>query len=256
MSGADVGAATDTIAAIATPPGSGGIGIVRISGPHVPQIARAWFGALPPPRRAGLVEARDGRNELIDRALVLYFEAPHSFTGEHVLELHAHGAPLVLDALRARACELGARPARAGEFTERAFLNGKLDLAQAEAVADLIASKSQAQARAALRSLQGEFSDRVRAVQQALTEARVHVEAAIDFPEEEIDFLCDSALRERMERLQAQLRKLMVEMRRGVRLTDGLHVVIVAAQRGQIQPVERVGRRRARDRHRHPRHHP
>ncbi|MER3547180.1 MAG: tRNA uridine-5-carboxymethylaminomethyl(34) synthesis GTPase MnmE, partial [Rhodanobacteraceae bacterium] len=220
-------AATDTIVAIATPPGSGGIGIVRMSGPQVPDIAREWLGELQPPRIAKLFALRDARGELIDRALALYFEAPHSFTGEHVLEIHAHGAPVVLDALRRRACELGARPAHAGEFSERAYLNGKLDLAQAEAIADLIASKSQAQARAALRSLQGEFSSRVQSLQCALVDARVHIEVAIDFPEEEIDFLSDPVLRARMQQLREQVRELLIATRRGVRLTDGLHVAIV-----------------------------
>lgn len=224
---ADVGATADTIVAIATPPGSGGIGIVRLSGSRVPRIAREWIGELPPPRRATLAALRDAHGEPIDRAVVLYFKAPNSFTGEHVLELHAHGAPVVLDALRKRACELGARPARAGEFSERAFLNGKLDLTQAEAVADLIASKSCAQARAAMRSLQGEFSARVHALQHALTGARTHIEAVIDFPEEEIDFLSDPILRTRLEDLHSRLNALLVEARRGVRLTDGLHVAIV-----------------------------
>ncbi|MGH8212151.1 MAG: tRNA uridine-5-carboxymethylaminomethyl(34) synthesis GTPase MnmE [Rhodanobacteraceae bacterium] len=217
----------DTIVAIATPPGSGGIGIVRLSGPRVPQIARAWLGGLPPPRRAVLLTLRDAQGGLIDRALTLYFEAPHSYTGEHVLEFHAHGAPVVLAALRTRAYELGGRPARAGEFSERAFLNGKLDLAQAEAIADLIASKSQAQARAALRSLAGEFSARVQALQQTLMEVRTHIEAAIDFPEEEIDFLADPIMRARLEDLRDRVGMLLVETRRGVRLTDGLHVAIV-----------------------------
>ncbi|MGN6314377.1 MAG: tRNA uridine-5-carboxymethylaminomethyl(34) synthesis GTPase MnmE [Rhodanobacteraceae bacterium] len=221
------GAATETIVAIATPPGSGGIGVLRVSGPRVPQIAQAWLGEIPRPRMARLAELKDEHGAPIDRALLLYFEAPHSFTGEHVLEIHAHGAPVVLDALRRCVCAFGARPARAGEFSERAFLNGKLDLAQAEAIADLIASRSEAQARAALRSLQGEFSSRVQALQRALTEVRVHVEAAIDFPEEEIDFLADPALRTRVDDVHGQLRNLLVEARRGVRLTDGLHVAIV-----------------------------
>ncbi|HJU26521.1 MAG TPA: tRNA uridine-5-carboxymethylaminomethyl(34) synthesis GTPase MnmE, partial [Rhodanobacteraceae bacterium] len=224
---AGVGDANDTIVAVATPPGSGGIGVVRLSGPRVPRIAREWMGKVPRPRRALLAALRDARGELIDRALVLYFASPRSFTGEHVLELHAHGAPMVLDALRARACELGARPARAGEFSERAFLNGKIDLAQAEAIADLIASRSEAQARAALRSLQGEFSSRVQALLRGLIDARAHVEAAIDFPEEEIDVLSDPALQVRIDALREQLAALLVETRRGVRLTDGLHVVIV-----------------------------
>jgi tRNA modification GTPase len=221
------GSATETIVAIATPPGSGGIGVLRVSGPGVPQIAQAWFGELPPARVARLTALKDEHGALIDRALLLYFGAPHSFTGEHVLEIHAHGAPVVLDALRRRVCSLGARPARAGEFSERAFLNGKLDLAQAEAIADLIASKSEAQARAALRSLQGEFSSRVQTLLDALVQLRAHVEAAIDFPEEEFDFLADPALRARMEGLRKHLSDLLAEARRGVRLTDGLHVAIV-----------------------------
>ena len=221
------GSATDTIVAIATPPGSGGIGVLRVSGPGVPRIAQAWLGELPPPRVARLASLKDERGALIDRALLLYFEAPHSFTGEHVLEIHAHGAPVVLDALRRRVCALGARSARAGEFSERAFLNGKLDLAQAEAIADLIASRSEAQARAALRSLQGEFSARVRALLHALVGVRAHIEAAIDFPEEEIDFLADPALRARLDGLRGQLSGLLTEAHRGVRLTDGLHVAIV-----------------------------
>jgi tRNA modification GTPase len=221
------GSATDTIVAIATPPGSGGIGVLRVSGPDVPKIAQAWLGEVPMPRTARLAGLKDEHGALIDRALLLYFEAPHSFTGEHVLEIHAHGAPAVLDALRRRVCGFGARPARAGEFSERAFLNGKLDLAQAEAIADLIASKSEAQARAALRSLQGEFSSRVRDLLQALIVVRAHVEAAIDFPEEEIDFLSDPVLHTRLEGLRERLRALLAEARRGVRLTDGLHVAIV-----------------------------
>ena len=220
-------AATDTIVAIATPPGSGGIGVLRVSGPHVPQITQTWIGEVPPPRVARLATLKDEHRALIDRALLLYFAAPHSFTGEHVLEIHAHGAPVVLDALRRRVCALGARPARAGEFSERAFLNGKLDLAQAEAIADLIAAHSEAQARAALRSLQGEFSVRVRLLLQALIALRAHVEAAMDFPEEEIDFLSDPMLRTRLDDLREQLRVLLAEARRGVRLTDGLHVAIV-----------------------------
>src|SRR5690348_12643729 len=221
------GSATETMVAIATPPGSGGIGVLRVSGPRVPQIAQAWLGEIPTPRMARLAELKDEHGAPIDRALLLYFEAPHSFTGEHVLEIHAHGAPVVLDALRRRVCALGARPARAGEFSERAFLNGKLDLAQAEAIADLIASRSEAQARAALRSLQGEFSSRVRSVLRTLVEVRAHVEAAIDFPEEEIDFLSDPTLRTGLDDLRGQLRVLFAEARRGVRLTEGMHVAIV-----------------------------
>jgi len=222
-----VDVSAETIVAIATPPGSGGIGVLRISGPRVPEIAVALVGILPPPRQARLADLRDADDALIDRVLAMYFEAPRSFTGEHVLELHAHGSPVILDALSRRVHALGARPARAGEFSERAFLNGKLDLAQAEAIADLIASKSQAQAHAALRSLRGEFSARVRELLQALVALRVHVEATIDFPEEEIDFLADQALRSQLSAVQGRLVALLAEARRGVRLTDGLHVVIV-----------------------------
>ncbi|HEX6613100.1 MAG TPA: tRNA uridine-5-carboxymethylaminomethyl(34) synthesis GTPase MnmE [Rhodanobacteraceae bacterium] len=221
------GSAGETIVAIATPPGSGGIGVLRVSGPRVPQIAQAWVGELPPPRVARLAGLTDEHGALIDRALLLYFEAPHSFTGEHVLEIHAHGAPVLLDALRRRVCALGARPARAGEFSERAFLNGKLDLAQAEAIADLVASRSEAQARAALRSLQGEFSARVQELLRVLIQVRAHVEATIDFPDEEIDFLADPALHARLDELRERLSVLLAEARRGVRLTDGLHVAIV-----------------------------
>ena len=178
----------DTIAAIATPPGRGGIGVIRVSGPAVPAIAVALLGGLPTPRRAMFRRFRSGDGEVLDEGIALYFPAPHSFTGEDVLELQGHGGPLVMDLLLARVLELGARPARPGEFSERAFLNDKLDLAQAEAIADLIASDTAAAARAALRSLQGEFSQRVRALVEGLIELRMYVEAAIDFPEEEIDF--------------------------------------------------------------------
>lgn len=217
----------DTIVAVATPAGAGGIGVVRVSGPDVPDIARALLGALPPPRHARLASLRDGDGALIDRALALFFPAPHSFTGESVLELHAHGSPVVLDELRRRICALGARHARPGEFSERAFLNGKLDLAQAEAIADLIAARSQAQARAAIRSMQGEFSTRVQALLQGLIALRAHLEAAIDFPEEEIDFLADPSLHERLDALRGALAALLAEARRGVRLADGLHAAIV-----------------------------
>ncbi|MCE5233832.1 MAG: tRNA uridine-5-carboxymethylaminomethyl(34) synthesis GTPase MnmE [Mizugakiibacter sp.] len=217
----------DTIAAVATPPGAGGVGVLRVSGPQARTIARTLLGRAPRPRRAHLATFRDAAGEALDRGLLLYFPAPHSYTGEHVLELHAHGSPVVLELLLRRVCALGARPARAGEFSERAFLNGKLDLAQAEAVADLIAAGSESAARAALRSLEGEFSLRVRALLDALTRLRVHVEAAIDFPEEEIDFLADPAIAAQLAALREGLAALLAETRRGVRLADGLHVVIV-----------------------------
>ena len=220
---------TDTVAAIATPVGAGGVGIVRVSGPGVQHIARELLGALPPPRQATYARFRDADGSVIDDGIVLRFAAPASYTGEDVLELQGHGAPVLLRMLLARICALGARPARAGEFTERAYLNGKLDLAQAEAVADLIAAGSEAAARAARRSLEGVFSRRVDAVFDALTDLRVHVEAAIDFPEEEIDFLADPALAVRVRSVQELLANLLAESERGRRLVDGLHVVIVGA---------------------------
>jgi tRNA modification GTPase len=219
--------AIDTIAAIASAPGAAGVGIVRVSGPAVPTIATTLFGRTPQPRHAHFSAFRDGQGALIDRGLLLYFPAPASYTGEHVLELQGHGSTVLLDLLLRRVCQLGARPARPGEFTERAFLNGKLDLAQAEAVADLIAARSQAAARAALRSMEGAFSRKVETLLQALITLRVHVEAAIDFPEEEIDFLADPAITRQLDMLQAELAVLLKEAQRGLRLNDGLRVAIV-----------------------------
>src|SRR5580700_7150303 len=179
----------DTIVAAATPPGRGGIGIVRISGPKAPELGAIMLGELPAARRATLARFLDAQGEPLDAGLALFFPAPHSYTGEHLLELHGHGGPLVLEALIARALELGARRAAPGEFTQRAFLNDKLDLAQAESVADLIDASSEAAARGAMRSLAGEFSGRVGQLNDALIELRSLVEATLDFPEEEIDFL-------------------------------------------------------------------
>jgi tRNA modification GTPase len=218
---------TDTIAAIASAPGAAGIGVVRVSGPRVAAIAQALLGRAPQPRHAHLAAFHDGDGALIGRGLLLHFPAPHSYTGEHVLELQGHGSAVLLDLLLRRVCALGARLAQPGEFTERAFLNGKLDLAQAEAVADLIAARSEAGARAALRSLDGAFSQRVHALLEALIALRVHVEAALDFPEEEIDFLADPAIARQLEALRTQLAELLLETRRGVRLVDGLRVAIV-----------------------------
>ncbi len=217
---------TDTIAAIATPPGRGGVGIVRLSGPDVPAIAEQLLGALPAPRTAELHTFRDAADEPIDRGLALYFAAPASFTGEAVLELHGHGGPVVLDLLLARVTELGARMARPGEFSERAFLNGKLDLAQAEAVADLIESGTAQAARAALRSLEGVFSDQVHALTEALTRSRMYVEAAIDFPEEEIDFLSDRALQQMLAGLRTDFDALHARIDQGLLLRDGMTLVI------------------------------
>lgn len=220
---------SETIVAVATPNGRGGIGVVRVSGGATRAIATAMCGVGLQPRHARIVSFADAGGATIDRGLALFFPAPNSFTGEDVLELHAHGSPVVLDALVQRACELGARPARAGEFSERAFLNGKLDLAQAEAIADLIAAHSQAQARAALRSLDGEFSRRVEALAQTIVQLRVEVEAAIDFSED----ASESASLPRLERLFAaageQFDALLIATRNGVRLTRGMHAVIVGA---------------------------
>ena len=218
---------TDTIAAIATASGAGAIGIVRVSGPQARAIAQALSGKRLRPRTMRLCALRDAGGRLLDQALVLLFAGPHSATGEDVLELHAHGSPVVLNLLLARSLELGARAARPGEFTERAFLNGKLDLVQAEAVADLIASDSAAAARAASRSLEGDFSREVRKLLDALVHLRAWLEAALDFPEEEIDFLSAPQLTADLAALQAQLAELLAAARRGVVLRDGLHVVIV-----------------------------
>lgn len=219
--------ARDTIAAVATPRGEGGIGVIRVSGAATASIARALLGRNPTPRHAHYCAFADADGAPIDRGLLLYFKAPRSYTGEDVLELQTHGSPVVLRLLVARLVELGARHARPGEFSERAFLNGKLDLAQAEAVADLIASGSETAARAALRSLDGEFSRRVRALTAGVVRLRVWIEAAIDFPEEEIDFLAAPELRADLAAARTDLAGLLEGARRGVRLADGLHVVIV-----------------------------
>ncbi|MFC5438468.1 tRNA uridine-5-carboxymethylaminomethyl(34) synthesis GTPase MnmE [Rhodanobacter ginsenosidimutans] len=218
---------TATIAAVASAPGMAGVGVVRVSGPAVPAIAATLLGRAPTPRYAHFAAFRNGAGELIDRGLLLHFPAPASYTGEHVLELQGHGSAVLLDLLLRRCCELGARLARPGEFTERAFLNGKLDLAQAEAVADLIAARSQAGARAALQSMEGVFSRKVDALLQSLIALRVHIEAAIDFPEEEIDFLADPAITAQLDKLRHELAELLREAQRGVRLNDGLKVAIV-----------------------------
>lgn len=219
--------AGETIAAIATAPGAGGIGIVRISGPHSRRIAFALIGKKLKPRIFYFAAFRDEHGTSLDRGLAVYFAAPHSYTGEDVLELHAHGSPVLLDLLLRRAIALGARSARPGEFSERAFLNGKLDLAQAEAVADLIASGSEFAARAAMRSLEGDFSAAIRRLFDALVRLRAWLEAALDFPEEEIDFLSAPQIADQLTALQTQNQDLLAATRRGVVLRDGLHVVIV-----------------------------
>ncbi|MEO5625662.1 MAG: tRNA uridine-5-carboxymethylaminomethyl(34) synthesis GTPase MnmE [Dokdonella sp.] len=220
-------AQTDTIAAVATAPGAGGVGVLRVSGPLADNIARTFLKREPTARHAHYATFRDRDDGVIDRGLLLWFPAPRSYTGEHVVELQTHGSPVVLRLLLARAIELGARHARPGEFSERAFLNGKLDLVQAEAVADLIASGSEIAARAAQRSLEGVFSERVQALTAATIRLRSYIEAAIDFPDEEIDFLAAPRVSADLAALRAQMDALLVAARRGVRLADGLHVVIV-----------------------------
>jgi len=216
----------DTIAAIATPPGVGGVGIVRISGPQVVAVAQAVVGQLPEPRRAELRSFCDADGTTIDSGIALYFPNPHSFTGEDVLELQGHGGSVVIDMLLKRVLELGVRQARGGEFSERAFLNGKLDLAQAEAVADLIEAGSVEAARAAQRSLQGAFSTAVHALVEQLIELRIYVESAIDFPEEEIDFLGDGVIAGRIESALDQLALIEAEAQQGHLLQEGMTVVI------------------------------
>ena len=212
---------SDTIVAAATPPGRGGIAIVRLSGPAVPGIGAMLLGQLPQPRIATTAQFRDGEGNAIDHGLALYFPAPHSYTGEHVLELHGHGGPVLVEALIRRVLELGARRARPGEFTQRAYLNAKLDLAQAEAVADLIDAASVAAARAALRSLEGEFSHRVLSLSQMLGELRARVEAGIDFADEDIDVLSDRALSAQLAATTTQLSALRAAGRQGRLLTEG-----------------------------------
>ena len=217
----------ETIAAIATAPGAGGVGVVRLSGARAREIAEAVCGRRLTPRHAHHVRFRDGQGDTLDDGIVLYFVAPASYTGEDVVELQAHGSPAVLNELLARACALGARRARPGEFSERAFLEGRLDLAQAEAVADLIAAADARAARAARRALDGEFSRRVEALADDLLAIRVHVEAAIDFADEPLDTLGGAALRARFDRLSLALDELLHAAERGRRLRDGLHAVIV-----------------------------
>ncbi|MFP5463167.1 MAG: tRNA uridine-5-carboxymethylaminomethyl(34) synthesis GTPase MnmE [Gammaproteobacteria bacterium] len=222
-------APTDTIAAIATPPGRGGVGMVRVSGPAATAICSALTGRLPPPRHAQLASFRDAAGQPIDQGLCLYFPAPHSFTGEDVVELHGHGGPVVMDMLLARVLTLGARQAAPGEFSQRAFLNDKLDLAQAEAVADLIDAASTAAARAALRSLDGEFSRQIGALSERLIELRVQIEAGLDFPDEELDLLADGRLAADATRLADELHALVGRADEGRLLREGISVVLAGS---------------------------
>jgi tRNA modification GTPase len=216
----------DTIAAIATAPGRGAIGVIRISGPSVPAIAPGLLGALPKPRMASLSRFLAADGSVLDEGLVMFFPAPASFTGEHMLELQGHGGEVVLDLVMHRLLELGCRAALPGEFSERAYLNGKIDITQAEAVADLIHAGSAAAARAAIRSMRGEFSVRIEQLQQRLTELRKRVEASIDFPEEDIDFAAHSKLEERLADIFGVFDSIQAAARQGSLLREGLNVVI------------------------------
>jgi len=217
----------DTIAAIATAPGSGGIGVVRISGPSSRLIAEAVLGHCPPPRHAAYLAFRDAHALLIDRGIAIYYPGPHSYTGEDVLELQAHGGPALMQILLKRCLELGARQAEPGEFTRRAYLNDKLDLAQAEAVADVINAATEAAARSAVRSLSGEFSARIHSLQQKLVDLRLYVEACLDFPEEDIDFISQGRVAEKLAEVTAGLEAVFREARQGNLLREGLQVVLV-----------------------------
>ena len=216
----------ETIAAVATPSGRGGVGIIRVSGNRVPAIAKEILGQLPKPRYAIHCSFKGDNNVNLDDGVALYFPAPHSFTGEHVLELQGHGGQVVLDMLLKRCIELGARIAQPGEFSERAFINDKLDLAQAEAIADLIDSSSEEAAKSALRSLQGEFSKLINQLLSQLIELRVYVEAALDFPEEEVDFLADKAITDRLENIKHALNHLFTQAKQGSLLREGMNLVI------------------------------
>ncbi|CAM2733160.1 tRNA uridine-5-carboxymethylaminomethyl(34) synthesis GTPase MnmE [Legionella worsleiensis] len=219
--------AEDTVVAIATPPGRGGVGIIRLSGSKAYLIATTLNSnkALSP-RLATYCSFYTADKELIDQGLMIFFKSPHSFTGEDVVEIHGHGSPVVMDMLLKECVQLGARLARPGEFSERAFLNDKIDLTQAEAIADLINSSSQTAARLALRSLQGDFSAKIHQLNEQLIYLRLYVEAAIDFPEEEIDFLNDGKVSSLLQSLLDELKLLRTQANQGVILREGLSLVI------------------------------
>ena len=217
----------DTIVAIATPPGRGGVGVVRLSGPKAFTIAEQLSGSLPTVRTASLRHFHDAEGAVIDTGLLIRFAGPHSFTGEDVVEIQAHGSPVVLELIVTAAVAAGARRAAPGEFSQRAFLNDRMDLAQAEAVADLIASASEKAARAAHRSLEGAFSKSVDEIHQALVELRVWVEAALDFPDEDVDFLADGQVVERAVDLRTRLEALLARATTGRLLTDGVRIAII-----------------------------
>mgnify|MGYP000132605026 FL=1 len=216
----------DTIVAQATPPGRGGVGIIRLSGPLSLTIAEQVLGFKPNPRHAHYGPFQDAQGQQIDLGIAIYFPNPHSFTGEDVIEFQGHGGPIIIDMLLARTIELGARLARPGEFSERAFLNDKMDLTQAEAIADLIDSASTQAAKCALRSLQGAFSKRIDELVESLIHLRIYVEAAIDFPEEEIDFIGDGKVASDLAIIQQNLLSVQQEAKQGAIIREGMNVVI------------------------------
>lgn len=218
---------TDTIVAQATPPGRGGVGILRVSGPLAERVAELVLGKQPRVRYAEYLPFRDADNAVLDQGIALLFKAPNSFTGEDVLELQGHGGPVILDMLMRRILQIdGVRPARPGEFSERAFLNDKLDLAQAEAIADLIEASSEQAARSAMHSLQGEFSNRIQHLVESLIRLRIYVEAAIDFPDEEIDFLSDGKVAGDLYAIMDNLESVRSQAKQGALLREGMKVVI------------------------------
>lgn len=217
----------DTIAAQATPPGCGGVGIIRISGAKVTKIAEQLFGTIPMPRYAHFSYFLDKNKKTIDQGLALYFPTPNSFTGEDVLELHCHGGPVIMDCVLQRVLELGARLANPGEFSLRAFLNGKINLAQAESIADLINASSKQAAHSALRSLQGDFSKRITAVVEKIINLRTYVEAAIDFSDQELDYISTKKIHQQLKNILQTLGALQKNAEQGVLLQEGVSVVIV-----------------------------
>jgi tRNA modification GTPase len=217
----------DTIAAIATASGAGGIGIVRVSGPLSQNIANQILGHCPPPRYAAYLDFKQANTDLIDRGIAIYYNAPHSYTGEDVLELQGHGGTALMQILLARCIELGARQAAPGEFTQRAYLNDKLDLAQAEAVADVINAATAEAAKSAVRSLSGEFSAEINQLLNKLVDLRLYVEACLDFPEEEIDFITQGHVAEKITANQETLATIFSKAKQGVLLRDGINVVLI-----------------------------